>query len=64
MRSSAEPVVLELSNALGQVVLVERNTPNANVVRGQLDLGPLPAGVYTLRVVGDPASARYSIIRR
>lgn len=64
MRSSAEPVVLDLCNALGQVVLVERNTPNANVVRGQLDLGPLPAGAYTLGIVGDPAGVRYSIIRR
>ncbi len=64
MRSSSEAVVLELSNALGQVVLAERNTPNANVVRGQLDLGPLPSGAYTLRISGDPAGARYRIIRR
>lgn len=64
MRSSSEAVVLELSDAMGRVVLMERNTPNANVVRGQLDLGSLPSGAYTLRIAGDPAGARYRIIRR
>jgi hypothetical protein len=64
IRSGEEPVVLELSNASGQVVLTERNTPRSNVVKGELDLTSLSSGTYMLRIVGDPAGARYSIIRR
>ena len=64
IRSSDEPVVLELSNALGRIMLTERIIPQGNIIRGQLDLSPFSSGTYMLRIAGDPAGARYSIIRR
>lgn len=61
--SMTGPIMLELRNTTGQLVLVERAQVNNESVKGVLDLGSLPAGPYSLSIAGDPAGGRYTIIR-
>jgi hypothetical protein len=49
--SGTAPVQLELLNTLGQVVLKRSAQPRAGILREELDLTNLAAGVYSVRVL-------------
>ena len=49
--SGSGPVQLQLLNTLGQVVLKRSAQPRAGILREQLDLTDLAAGVYSVRVL-------------
>jgi hypothetical protein len=51
---ASQPVAATLFNALGQLVQAHTLPVGAGGARGQLALGALPAGVYTLRLATGP----------